>query len=242
MRRSPELHALAALRLELNLTQKELARRIGMSPKTIQAVELKKLELSDKMAMRVHDETGVDIGWLKNGKPSVPVDSMGNALTLEKYEKKRAADWSNSDPHFQAHVTGIYSGVSVLALLGLYVKMNNERSAHLQYKVNEMILDLYKEFWPGIRLNDDPSWPHLLQLVRESVKDWKTMDPRTIAELVGTNVTLEKPAGKKGIIAGMFDGLAPIFGPTRKMGAPMLPTELGKKPPGKKVKPPSASQ
>ena len=64
MRPSPLRHTVAILRTLIGLTQKELAALVGRSTRTIQAIELKQLPLSEELALRMAEETGVDEGWL----------------------------------------------------------------------------------------------------------------------------------------------------------------------------------
>src|SRR3954447_19679671 len=79
MRPSPMRHTLAILRTTIGLTQKELAVLTGRAARTVQAIELGQLPLSEELALRIAKETGVDEGWLLEGDTSVP-PQMGRAL------------------------------------------------------------------------------------------------------------------------------------------------------------------
>jgi transcriptional regulator with XRE-family HTH domain len=70
-------HALAILRERLgHLTQKELAAYAGTSTWTIQAIELGKLKLSERLAFRISEATGVSYAWLmQNDLSRPPVNS-----------------------------------------------------------------------------------------------------------------------------------------------------------------------
>lgn len=46
------------------MTQKELAAYAGTSTSAVQAIELRKLKLSQKLAFRISEVMGVDYGWL----------------------------------------------------------------------------------------------------------------------------------------------------------------------------------
>lgn len=72
MRISPLLHPLAVLRNTIGLTQKEMGDLVNRAARTIQAVELRKLSLSEDLAMLIAEATGIDVGWLLAGQPSVP--------------------------------------------------------------------------------------------------------------------------------------------------------------------------
>lgn len=72
MRISPLRHPLAVLRTTLGLTQKEMAQLVQRSARTIQAIELGKLPLSEELALMIAQATGVDAGWLLEKNPDTP--------------------------------------------------------------------------------------------------------------------------------------------------------------------------
>jgi transcriptional regulator with XRE-family HTH domain len=72
MRVSPLRHPLAILRTIIRLTQKEMADLVQRSPRTIQAIELGQLPLSEELAMVIAQETGIDAGWLLEKNPATP--------------------------------------------------------------------------------------------------------------------------------------------------------------------------
>jgi transcriptional regulator with XRE-family HTH domain len=80
-------HTLAILRTTIGLTQKELARLTGRAARTIQAIELRQLPLSEELALRIAAETGVDEGWLLAGDIRVP-PQMGKALLAFARERR----------------------------------------------------------------------------------------------------------------------------------------------------------
>ena len=57
-------HVIAYVRQSLNLTQSELGALAGSSAPTIQALELGKLPLSEDLALRLNEATGVRSQWL----------------------------------------------------------------------------------------------------------------------------------------------------------------------------------
>ena len=73
MRRSPLRTTLAVLRSELGLSQEELGKLVGRSRPTIQAIELKKLRLTEDLAAKISAETGISARWLLEGKPDKPM-------------------------------------------------------------------------------------------------------------------------------------------------------------------------
>ena len=98
VRPSPLRHPVAVLRQIIGLGQAELAALCGNSDRTIQAVELRKLALSERLARKIAHATGVSVGWLLNGDPTAPpiadspagIFSPGAAYTHEVYEAHRA--------------------------------------------------------------------------------------------------------------------------------------------------------
>lgn len=72
MRISPRRHTLATLRIAIGLTQKEMATLVQRSPRTIQAIELGQLPLSEDLGVLIAEATGVDFGWLMEGDPHEP--------------------------------------------------------------------------------------------------------------------------------------------------------------------------
>ena len=92
MRPSPLRHPLAILRTTIGLTQKEMAGLVNRAARTIQAVELGKLSLSEDLAMLIAQATGVDAGWLLEKDPAVPprkgTTAMGMGSGTGEYGRK----------------------------------------------------------------------------------------------------------------------------------------------------------
>lgn len=92
-------HPLAVLRHILRMNQAQLGELCGHSGRTIQAVELGKLALSEGLAHRIAQATGISVEWLLNGDPTVPpkadcpagMRSPERAYHYEVYEAHRAA-------------------------------------------------------------------------------------------------------------------------------------------------------
>jgi DNA-binding XRE family transcriptional regulator len=72
MKPSPLKHPLAVLRKIIGLGQKELAALVGCSTETIQAIELKKLKLSEELSGKIAEQTGVSAEWLWHADVNVP--------------------------------------------------------------------------------------------------------------------------------------------------------------------------
>jgi len=99
MRLSPLRHPLAILRLTIGLTQNEMADMVGRAARSIQAIELGKLPLSEELALLIAQATGIDPGWLLENNPATPPrkgltaahagDTTG-VYTREDYELHRS--------------------------------------------------------------------------------------------------------------------------------------------------------
>src|SRR6266487_6894496 len=94
MRRSPERHNLARLRLFLGLRQKEMSDVCGCSVDTIQSIELGRLALSELLARKISNATGIGAGWLLGNDRKAPLisDVFGyfEPFTVSTYEKRRS--------------------------------------------------------------------------------------------------------------------------------------------------------
>jgi len=81
---------LAVLRNFLGLNQRELAGLADCSTRTIQAVELCTLKLSEKLATKISKATGASRDWLLQGDPDAPiVGERRKAFTREMFEALR---------------------------------------------------------------------------------------------------------------------------------------------------------
>src|SRR5688572_11713846 len=117
MRPSPLRHTLAVLRQILGLGQKEMAALIGCSRPTIQAIELGKLKLSDKLGDRIREQTHISLLWLmKNDVHEPPISTHEKPYTKAIFEEvqsrlrnptPRVDDLSDAANYFGAVVSQI---------------------------------------------------------------------------------------------------------------------------------------
>jgi transcriptional regulator with XRE-family HTH domain len=78
------------LREILGLTQKQLGQLIGSSRPTIQAIELGQLRLSDHIAHRISEKTGISVHWLKaNDLGRRPVNRWRQRYTRKDFNLAR---------------------------------------------------------------------------------------------------------------------------------------------------------
>jgi transcriptional regulator with XRE-family HTH domain len=108
MRPSPKRHNLARLRLFLKLGQNETAELAGCSRDTIQSVELGRLRLSERLARKISDATGIAADWLLENNLKAPLLSVHREpFTIDDYEVAR-----------KAHDLGVTSDELIAFLLG----------------------------------------------------------------------------------------------------------------------------
>jgi len=152
MRPSPHRHTLAVLRTFLGLTQKEMADLIECSRPTIQAIELKKLSLSSKLADRIRLETGISLPWLLGDRPDLPpVDYQSKPYTKELFDRIRAD--SARPNHMRDDMTArfaltLHTAEVADLLLAAFAK---DRTQLCSYKLSCALRTLRKEFGgPGL--------------------------------------------------------------------------------------------
>jgi DNA-binding XRE family transcriptional regulator len=136
MRPSPLRHPLAILRKITDLTQKQLADLAECSRPTIQAIELRKLALSENLAQRIAYQTGVCPGWLlSNNVSQKPTRGDGSAFTKETFESERAS--------LLHPVLGI-AGLEAIRLEMITAVERLASSASSAYKTDKIWLWTYK--------------------------------------------------------------------------------------------------
>ena len=139
MRPSPLRHPLAILRQIAHVTQKQLADLAECSRPTIQAIELGKLTLSEKLAQRIAYQTGVCPGWLlTNDVSQKPTRGDGSAFTKETFEAERGS------------LLHPVLGLAALEAIRLEMITAVERlasSASSAYKADRIWLWTYKVEW-----------------------------------------------------------------------------------------------
>ena len=93
MRSSKQKHNVARLRVITGEKQAGFAALVNCSVATIQSLETNRLNLSEKLALRISLATGVDGAWLrKNEWDAPPLTRDGKAYTRAVYEAYRAAN------------------------------------------------------------------------------------------------------------------------------------------------------
>lgn len=84
-------HVLARVRIEAGLSQKELAKLLGVAGITVQKIEQGKLKLSEELAQKVQNELDVSAAWLLANDPKMPpVTFRGGSWAKIWYEYTQA--------------------------------------------------------------------------------------------------------------------------------------------------------
>ena len=101
MRNYESRHTVSVLRKIIGLSQGELAALAGCSKRTIQAVEIGRLKLSEGLASKIAHETGVDETWLLGGDLHSAPKLMFTGVPYDKrvFEETRAAIESGKNPN-----------------------------------------------------------------------------------------------------------------------------------------------
>jgi transcriptional regulator with XRE-family HTH domain len=149
MRPSPQKHTLAILRLTIGLSQKEMAGLVKRSARTIQAVELGQLPLSDDLGREICRQTGVSQKWLIANDLKDPIrDKRGKAYSRQSYEtqqawlKRNLGDAPDDLWWVQGSILGFVQAYCNLA----GATMKDGRFTLFNYKANQAIFALLREF------------------------------------------------------------------------------------------------
>jgi transcriptional regulator with XRE-family HTH domain len=146
MRPSPHRHTLAVLRTFLGLTQKEMADLAECSRPTIQAIELGKLQLSEKLAKRIEHETGIGLEWLLAGDPTVPPQRIGgipySKSVFDSYQASKMR--RHSDPNDRHYMHG-FMAVALLEISNMVLQCYEAGNLDLcGFKLKQALAELRK--------------------------------------------------------------------------------------------------
>jgi DNA-binding XRE family transcriptional regulator len=148
MRVSPRSHTLAVLRILVGLTQKEMAAVLHCSAPTVQAIELGRLKMSEKLAGLASLKTGINLAWLlENDVTKPPMDINGRPYTKTTFEEFQAIADIKKDPQMENEVA-LFSRdqiVGRLHALLLRAYLNNDTDL-CAYKLSKAFDELEKQF------------------------------------------------------------------------------------------------
>lgn len=190
-------HVLAVLRRILGLKQKEMANLVGCSTATIQAVEYGKLVLSEKLAVEVQQQTGVDLEWLLSNDVSKPVvNPVGDPYTKELFTQRQAFLKSSVGDLETNGVTIRFEVSRLVARLacGACAAIKAKKVALFAYKCGRALEDLQKEFG-----GDLARWPWAKRPFQAVVRDIERILEKDATESLEevwrlADATVRKPA------------------------------------------------
>ena len=152
MRRSPLRHPIAVLRQVIGLGQKEFAELVGKRPPTIQAIELGKLKLSETLAAKIEEQTGVNSSWLLDGDVNSPmVNQSGASYAKDDYELAQAKHSPlpkgiNKWPNMIAYCLGQYRGEEIAGILAAANRLKPSMLNVAQFRLGECLRELQEKF------------------------------------------------------------------------------------------------
>lgn len=149
MRVSAQSHTLAVLRILVGLTQKQMADVLHCSPPTIQAIELGRLKLSEKLAGLASLKTGINLAWLLNDDVTQPpLDIKGQPYTKATFEQFQAVTrFRTKDPGHEHEIAKYYRETMALRLSALILRAYiNDQTDLCGYKLSKAFDELEKQF------------------------------------------------------------------------------------------------
>jgi DNA-binding XRE family transcriptional regulator len=148
MRVSPQKHTLAVLRLLIGLTQKEMAAVLHCSAPTIQAIELEKLNLSEKLAGFASLQTGINLAWLLNNDVTQPpIDVKGKPYTTKTFEEFQAIAGFRKEPMHAYEVATFFREKLTRRLSALLLRAYiNDETDLCGYKLSKAFDEFEKQF------------------------------------------------------------------------------------------------
>ena len=136
----------AVLRALTGLRDVEMAELLKCSVNTIWSLESGRLKLSDAMAVRIAQATGISLAWLLSGDPkAAPVQDRGQPYTREVFENHaaRLSGRGRVSPD-QFSVEFVWHALQLRKIL---LMANHARNFHLgNYKLRRLLDTLEKEF------------------------------------------------------------------------------------------------
>ena len=148
MRVSAQSHTLAVLRIMVGLTQKEMAAVLHCSAPTIQAIELEKLNLSEKLAGFASLQTGINLAWLLNNDVTQPpIDVKGKPYTTKTFEEFQAIAGFRKEPMHAYEVATFFRDKLSRRLSALLLRAYiNDETDLCGYKLSKAFDEFEKQF------------------------------------------------------------------------------------------------
>ena len=125
---------LRTLRLFLELTQKQMGSLVGTSVHSLLSIELGRMPLSSRMALKIAGVTGVSLDWLRDGSGPI-LNDRGEPYTLKDFE-----DCRNRDETLAFYLAAEEMEILVAAALLLHTR--KEVRAHAFHALPQFRKDL----------------------------------------------------------------------------------------------------
>jgi len=166
MQRPSKRHVLSLVRLNAGLTQKELAKLLGVAAISIQRIEQGTLPLSEDLAKKAESELDVSAGWLLANDPKEPaVSPRGTLWDKRLFEFTQGRRWSatekNPGGELAARIRLVGSGesadqftawkgaqFSALIYALLESVKGTPRQGVLLYRLNQALRKIQEDFKP----------------------------------------------------------------------------------------------
>ena len=196
MRPSPLRHTVAILRTMIGLTQKELAVLVGRATRTIQAIELEQLPLSEELALRIAEEaparrmelislrnergpyTKEDFEWARAYRETPAATEKQLAATIKRGPKKGEGftlpEMKAAIKAAQPIMMEAMDRKLLRAMVHLLRETTTEPTALLmRWKLRRLMEELAKERdvefpWPGPGEGDRPAKPPKTKGIKRS--------------------------------------------------------------------------
>jgi len=225
MRISAQRHTLAVLRTMIGKTQKEMAAMLECSTPTIQAVELGRLNLSEKLAILISQRTGINLTWLlTNDVAQPPIDGEEAAYTKATFEKFRAQSGFKQDSRGGALAVHFCFLANLVRLKALLLRtLTDDQMPLCAYKLKQAFDEWETEF--GVTLEDQktvgsplcgPAAQHLTleKMIEAGLDHGLTGDtPFELAIEIQTRKKARRPQQRPDRYEVFSDGrLAPLLG------------------------------
>ena len=138
-------HPVAVLRHMIGKTQEEFAGLIGYSAPTIESIEVGRLNLSEKLAQRISEKTGVNVGWLLRGNPQAHmIDQQGNPYTTQTFVEHALGEIPLPPLGEQIRILAVeQAGHLASIILSAYDRGNYQLC---MYKIQEALDELERQF------------------------------------------------------------------------------------------------
>ena len=125
-----------------------MAAVLQCSTPTIQAIELGRLKLSEKLAGLASLQTGINLAWLlDNDVSQPPIDTTGKPYTKATFEEFQSTNAIRKDPRMENEIAIFYQDQIIDRLHALLIRAYRSDATDLcVYKLSKAFDELEKQF------------------------------------------------------------------------------------------------